>query len=117
MINHLTKALKNNESPVARVDIRFSRDERWLHVHVADNGIGLAPAEAKKVFRKFYQVGLPRRMLTKGSGLGLNLVQNIARIHKGRVRARSEGPGKGTVFTVSLPLTKRTPSGVDRGNR
>ena len=108
VMNLLTNALKYNESPVPRVDIRFSLDERWRHVHVADNGIGLAPAEAKKVFRKFYQVGLPRRLLTKGSGLGLNLVQNIARIHKGRIRARSEGPGKGTVFTLSLPMSKQT---------
>jgi len=43
-------------------------------------------------------------MSANGSGLGLHLVQNIARIHKGKVIAESKGIGKGSVFTLILPL-------------
>jgi signal transduction histidine kinase len=43
-------------------------------------------------------------MTARGSGLGLHLVQNIARIHKGKVIAQSKGRGEGSVFTVILPF-------------
>ena len=53
---------------------------------------------------KFYQVGSTDDMTAKGSGLGLYMAQQIAKIHRGKVAAESGGTGKGTVFTLTLPL-------------
>lgn len=104
LINLLTNAIKYNKSDVPRVDIRFEARKRQLHICFEDNGIGLAKSEIKKIFRQFYQVGRSDNMTAKGSGLGLYLVQSIARIHKGKVVAESNGVGKGSVFTLILPL-------------
>ena len=57
-----------------------------------------------KIFRKFYQIGNSDNMSARGSGLGLYLVDSIAHIHKGRVKAESKGDGKGSIFTLILPF-------------
>jgi len=104
LINLLTNAIKYNKSDVPRIDIRFEVLKRQLRICFEDNGIGLVKSEIKKIFRQFYQVGRSDNMTAKGSGLGLYLVQSIARIHKGKVIAESRGIGKGSVFTLILPL-------------
>ena len=83
--------------------IAFSLVKRRLNVHVADNGIGIEDKETKKIFRKFYQVGRSDDMTAKGTGIGLHLVQSIAKIHGGKVSAESMGPDKGSIFTLTLP--------------
>lgn len=103
VMNLLTNAIKYNKSEIPRIDIRFSRIQRSIHIHFEDNGIGLEPSEKKKIFRRFYRIGRSGDMTTKGSGLGLNLVQNIARIHKGRVTAENKEEGGGSRFTLILP--------------
>jgi len=103
LMNLLTNAVKYNTSERPRIDITFEPKQRELHIHFEDNGIGFDKKETKKIFRKFYQAGRSDNMSAKGSGLGLHLVQNIARIHKGKVIAESKGLGKGSVFTLILP--------------
>lgn len=66
---------------------------------VSDNGIGIAPEEQEKIFRRFYQVDSSRT--GKGTGLGLSMVQEIARFHDGKISVKSE-PGKGSIFTLTL---------------
>jgi len=104
LMNLLTNAIKYNESERPKVDIIFEARKSGLHIRIEDNGIGLEKGEIKKIFKKFYQVDPPDDMSTKGSGLGLHLVQNITRIHKGKVIAESKGLGKGSVFTLILPF-------------
>ncbi len=103
LINIFTNAIKYNTSAIPAIDIFFEQRKRHLVLRFQDNGIGIEKSELKRVFKKFYQVGRSDDMTAKGSGLGLHLVQNIARIHKGRMVAASGGMGKGTIFTLILP--------------
>ncbi len=104
LMNLLTNAIKYNESKAPMIDIAFERQNRKLLISFKDNGIGLEKGKIKKIFKKFYQVGRTDVMSAKGSGLGLHVVQNIARIHKGKVVAESKGKGEGSVFTLILPV-------------
>ena len=109
LMNLLTNAYKYNDADAPEVDITFERKKDGLHISFEDNGIGIEKSEMRKVFRKFYQVGLSADMSAKGSGLGLYLVQNIARIHRGKVIAESKGSGKGSTFTLLLPYRTGLP--------
>jgi two-component system, OmpR family, phosphate regulon sensor histidine kinase PhoR len=104
LMNLFTNAIKYNESEVPRLDITFESKGRGLHIRFEDNGIGLPKSEFRKVFKKFYQIGRSDDMSAKGTGLGLYLVESIARFHKGKMIAESKGHGQGSVFFLILPL-------------
>jgi two-component system, OmpR family, phosphate regulon sensor histidine kinase PhoR len=106
VMNLLTNAVKYNQSEQPCIDIRFQAGRRYLRIRFEDNGIGIDKRDARKIFRRFYQAGRPGRLQAKGSGLGLNLVQHIARIHKGRVEAEGRTDADGSVFTLILPKGK-----------
>jgi signal transduction histidine kinase len=103
LMNIMTNAIKYNRSKKPIVDISFAINNGKLNVRYEDNGIGIEKREIKKIFKKFYRAGSSDNTSPSGSGLGLYLVQNIARIHKGKVIAESKGPGKGSAFTLILP--------------
>ncbi len=103
LMNILTNAIKYNATDMPQVDIFIEPNRRKTHIRFMDNGIGFDRKEMKKIFRKFYQIGQAEDMTAKGSGLGLHLVQNIARLHKGKVLAESPQRGKGSTFTLILP--------------
>ncbi|MFP4476698.1 MAG: sensor histidine kinase [Desulfatibacillaceae bacterium] len=102
LMNLLTNATQYNTSDVPTVDITFTEKKGKVAIEFEDNGIGMDKKYRKKVFRKFYQAPHPETVLAKGSGLGLYLVRMIAREHKGKVTAHSEGPGMGTTITVVM---------------
>ena len=103
LMNILTNAMKYNASGKPRIDITFEQDRHALRIRFRDNGIGIAKEERKRIFSKFYQGWHDERVPVGGSGIGLYLVQQIARLHHGKVVADSEGDGKGAVFTLTLP--------------
>jgi len=96
--------------------IKYSRDEKWIRVSlaregdalavaVADHGIGIPKPEQRKIFDKFYRAENSLVHETKGSGLGLALVRHIMEAHGGEVQVDS-APGRGSTFTLVLPLTR-----------
>ena len=104
LMNILTNAVKYNQSGAPAVDIRFVPRGKELQLRFEDNGIGIEKSELRNIFKKFYQVGSTDDMTAKGSGLGLYLARQIAKIHRGKLTAESRGAGKGSVFTLTLPL-------------
>ncbi len=78
------------------------RGTETVAISIRDNGIGIAPDELKRVFRRFYRT--PGTLRSKGTGLGLYIVRTVASKHGGRVFGHSEGKGRGSTFTIELPL-------------
>jgi signal transduction histidine kinase len=72
-------------------------------VRVTDNGVGISPAELKRIFKRFYRIPASVAVRAKGSGLGLFIVRSVARKHGGRAFAQSAGQGQGSTFTLLLP--------------
>ena len=105
LMNILTNAKKYNSSGRPSIRITFEEGENIQLIRFRDNGIGIEKGERKKIFKKFYQ-GRKRseHAVVGGSGIGLYLAQQIARLHQGKITADSEGAGKGSVFTLALPL-------------
>jgi signal transduction histidine kinase len=71
---------------------------------ITDTGIGLAPNQLKRIFKRFYRVPGRIAVRIKGTGIGLFLVRAIARQHGGDVTAQSPGPNFGSTITLTLPL-------------
>jgi two-component system phosphate regulon sensor histidine kinase PhoR len=92
-----------------KVELRVKRDGERIALSVRDWGPGIDRDEQPRVFERFYRARSVRLKPIRGSGIGLALVQHIARAHKGDVQLASE-PGKGSTFTIWLPAVK-----VDRG--
>jgi signal transduction histidine kinase len=92
-----------------RITLRGRADGGMIELEVADDGVGFEPAEAPRLFEKFYRPGDEMVRTTRGTGLGLYVVKRFAELEQGRVGAVSEGPGKGARFTVAWP------SGVEEG--
>ncbi|MDZ4797972.1 MAG: HAMP domain-containing sensor histidine kinase [Bryobacteraceae bacterium] len=76
-------------------------------LRVRDWGAGIPPAELKRIFRRFYRVPSSLAIRVKGTGLGLFIVRSVAERHGGRAWAESEGPGRGSTFSLELPVAPR----------
>jgi signal transduction histidine kinase len=86
-----------------RVTVTAKRDTTCVEIAVKDTGIGIAPEDQGAVFEEFKQVGRDRLKKAEGTGLGLALTKRFVELHGGAIRLEST-PGKGSTFTVSLPL-------------
>jgi CheY-like chemotaxis protein/anti-sigma regulatory factor (Ser/Thr protein kinase) len=84
-----------------------------IEIAVADSGIGIAEADRSRIFKEFQQFGSGATRQEQGTGLGLALTQRFANLHGGEVRLESE-LGKGSVFTISLPLKPPQDTTADR---
>jgi len=101
LINLLNNAIKYSPQEKS-IRVWARREGDRVLVTVVDRGIGIPKAEHKRIFEKFYRVENSLVHTTKGSGLGLALVQHITEAHGGRVEVTS-APGEGSAFTLSLP--------------
>ena len=98
--NLLNNAARYTE-PGGEIEVSCERKGDAGVVSVCDNGQGIEPEVLGQIFEPFYQ----RSRTRGGLGLGLTLVQRLVELHGGAVTASSPGPGKGSVFEVSFPLT------------
>ncbi|MGB7294908.1 MAG: HAMP domain-containing sensor histidine kinase [Candidatus Aminicenantales bacterium] len=104
VLNLLHNAMKYSGDS-REIDLRLGRSGRLALIQVIDRGVGIAPQERKKIFEKFYRVPSQENERLPGTGLGLSLVHHIVAAHGGRVEVES-APGKGSTFSIFLPLEK-----------
>lgn len=106
LLNLVSNALNYTNCGGVLVVCRRVNQGRMARLEVWDTGIGIASEELDSVFEEFYQIDNPQRDRTKGLGLGLSMVKRSCELlgHPWRIRSRF---GRGTVFTLDLPLTTR----------
>lgn len=80
-----------------------TRNGKTVNVSIADTGVGIAEEHLPHIFERFYRVDKARSRALGGSGLGLAIAKNIVEAHHGNIEVQSQ-PGKGTTFSVTLPL-------------
>jgi signal transduction histidine kinase len=101
--NLVDNSIKYSVSPL-EIAIKFKRNTKKVEIEFSDNGIGIQHDEIKKIFQKFHRIYDKDIPNVKGTGLGLYVVREIIKNHKGKVFAFSEGKGKGSKFKIELPI-------------
>jgi signal transduction histidine kinase len=102
LLNLLGNAL-NYTPEGGKVTVSLSNDNGQVDIAVKDSGVGLTEQDLQRVFQRFYRADKSRARASGGSGIGLTVSKHIVEAHGGSIRARSEGPGQGSTFTVTLP--------------
>lgn len=102
VLNLLDNAIKYSP-PGGRVEMSVVAQDGTAHLSVSDQGIGVSLEEQAHIFDRFYRTDAARTHTKKGTGLGLAICQWIVDAHRGTIQVHSE-PGKGSTFTVILPL-------------
>jgi PAS domain S-box-containing protein len=120
----LTQVLNNLLTNAARytplgghIEVAATREGDEAVLSVRDNGVGIDPALLPDLFEMFVQGARGPDRSEGGLGLGLSLVRTLTTLHGGTVSARSEGPGRGSEFTVRLPLSHPPPISQRAGAR
>jgi len=98
----LENSLKYHDNRPIDLHVALHRNGRHAVVTISDQGTGLTAEDCAAVFDRFYRVGNEMTRRTPGTGLGLYLAREIVKAHRGKIRARSEGLGKGTTFEIEL---------------
>ncbi|HEX8341416.1 MAG TPA: PAS domain S-box protein [Tepidisphaeraceae bacterium] len=101
--NLLNNAVKFTDGG-GRVTVALERAASMIRITVADNGRGISSQFLPHVFERFRQADASITRAEGGLGLGLSISQQLVELHGGTIRARSAGAGRGSVFTVELPL-------------
>ncbi len=102
LLNLVDNAIKFTPEQ-GRVAVRLTRDSGEATLEVRDSGIGIAPETVPHIFDRFFRADPARSPAAEGAGLGLALVKWIVEQHRGRISVDS-APGRGSIFTVRLPL-------------
>lgn len=100
--NLVENAIKYNQEE-GWVHVSLNADHKYFYVKVADSGIGIPQESIEHIFERFYRVDKSHSREIGGTGLGLAIARNAIVMHRGAVKVYSE-EGKGTTFTVRVPL-------------
>ncbi|HET8695962.1 MAG TPA: ATP-binding protein, partial [Gammaproteobacteria bacterium] len=101
VLNLLSNAFKFTFA--GEIEVTLACRGEAVELGVRDTGVGIAAEHLPRLFERFHRIEGTRARTHEGSGIGLSLVRELVRMHGGEIRAASE-PGKGTCFTVSIPL-------------
>ena len=113
LVNLLSNAARYTE-PGGCIEVICGHRAGQATIAVRDTGIGISPEALPTIFEAFVQVQRNVESAQGGLGLGLSLVKSLVDLHGGTITVRSEGRGKGSEFTVAIPLVAiRTASGED----
>lgn len=104
MMNLLTNAIKYNRDG-GEIKFKIAKEDGFALVQISDNGIGIEEELLDRIFERFYLVDHSRSKKISSTGLGLSIVKHIVEAHGGRIEVTSE-VGKGSTFTIYLPLEK-----------
>jgi len=107
--NLLRNAVKYTD-PGGRIELKARRGPMTMTVHVSDSGRGIEREALPHVFDLFSQ---ERPTEGEGLGIGLSVVRGIIVLHGGRIVARSDGPGSGSEFIITLPSAERPAANPD----
>jgi two-component system, OmpR family, phosphate regulon sensor histidine kinase PhoR len=99
-----------------QVQVAASGEGEWVTLGVRDSGSGIPPGEVERIFDKFHQVKRSRGRGGAGSGLGLPISRQLVEMHGGRLTVES-ALGKGSTFTVVLPLSAQAERGGEDSER
>jgi signal transduction histidine kinase len=114
VLNIIDNAVKYSPDGAHLTVVLSVESDAWVMVSVADQGLGIAQPQLKRIFRRFYRVPNRSILRVKGTGLGLFLVRSIARQHGGDAFAESAGEGRGSTIHLQLPRIL-TPGGTIEG--
>ena len=115
--NLLSNAAKySNENGEVSIKAYTNKTYDRVRIEVSDTGDGISPEQMRQLFRRFHD-GNYRQYRTIGTGLGLSLTQDLVYLHGGAIDCKSE-QGKGTTFTVTLPISKEAfaPEQIDEAH-
>ena len=112
--NLLSNAIKY--TPAGSVELRCERRDSGLRLEVRDSGVGIAADQVAHIFEEFYQVGVSPNSYRDGYGLGLSIVERIARLMHFKIEVSSI-PGTGSVFSFELPLAQHSVAAVTATGR
>lgn len=105
--NLVSNAIKYTPNGGA-VTVEAEKGETTISIHVRDTGLGMTPEDIAAAFHEFTRLSATPTGDEPSTGLGLYIVRRIAELHHGSVRAASEGKGRGSTFTLELPIEPPT---------
>jgi two-component system phosphate regulon sensor histidine kinase PhoR len=104
VINNLFDNAVKYSNGQAKLKIDLVSNDKFVILKVSDSGIGISPRDQKNIFQKFQRIYNKNITNVKGTGLGLYWAKEIIKYHGGKISVNSAGIGKGTTFTIELPI-------------
>ncbi len=104
--NLIDNAIKNTPVEERKIimEVKKLKKRKMIQIKISDNGAGIESKNLKLIFEPF--VTLQTKYSSKGTGIGLSLCKNILKRHDGSITAESKGLGKGSTFTIELPIRR-----------